>query len=865
AAHKAGVFGGQSIVEAPQAEGYEIEEELSRGAQGAVFRARQTATRRQVALKVLLRGAFASQRQLARFEREVEMVAALKHPGIVTVYDSGTTEDGRAWLAMEFVEGRPLDAWITEHVTGNLEQRSRKIAKLISMVCEAVAAAHRKGVIHRDLKPDNILVDMDGQPHVLDFGLAKPVDNSDWDSSQIEMTNVGEFMGTFAYASPEQVSGDPDRIDVRTDVFAIGVMLYEAILGTRPFILEGSLADVVRTIATASPIRPSSLEPAIDRDLETILLRALEPDLDRRYDGPADLSRDIKHWLAHEPIEARRDDAWYVARKFLRRHWLPVSAATTAVALIAIFGLIMTVAWDRATVANKRLRGTVGMVSSVLGAADAENIDQPIAASSMAELMQRWLLVVDNELGEYPEVAAAVRLDLVQNHIGNGRLDDAASAIDQSAASLDLSPANPSMTAGRLLHLRGQLHYKRGHYEQSVADYQNALKHREAIAIGSEETAETTLHLGAALQRQGRTTDSEAVLKEALHRHRLLANEAKTETEKLHRRTALANVLNTMAIAHLSQRPEEALPRLRETLALLESISNNPNADWRVARLLHNLGDCLARLERFDEATSALNEALAIKEMQGSPTSIASTHAAIARMTIAQGKLKLADKHLKHAQELRAGRLPDQHPSLHDQLRIEVELDILSNRLDKANRGLSQLQEQLNDRVERVAAWERLRGLYLAAKGQPEAARQTIEHAYNAISQAEGPSSPRARKCLKSLATLADIRGDSEEAGKLRAASTPPTEINVDDAPCTPRPEAPAHQGPAQSRHLPEQSHIGRSSRSRSHPSNHPTRADSPKSSEVARCRSHSPASPSRRVGQSCHRSDSQSAQTVRR
>ena len=783
AAHKAGVFGGQSIVEAPEADGYAIDEELSRGAQGAVFRATQIATKRQVALKVLLRGAFASPRQLARFEREVEMVAALKHPGIVTVYDSGTTQDGRAWLAMEFVDGQPVGGWIRDNVIGDQDLRSREIAVLITRVCDAVAAAHRKGVIHRDLKPDNILVDDEGRPHVLDFGLAKPVDASDWDSSRIEMTTAGEFMGTFAYASPEQVSGDPDRIDVRTDVFALGVMLYEAILGTRPFVLEGSLADVVRTIAESSPIAPSTIEPTIDRDLETILLRALDRDAERRYDGPAALARDLRHWLSHEPIEARRDDAWYVAGKFLRRHWLPVTAASTAVVLLAVFGVVMTLAWNQATESNRRLRGTVGMVSSVLGAADAENIDQPLAASSMSEMMERWLDVVDSDLSNFPEIAASVRLDLAQNHIGNGRLDEAEAALTQASNSVGLNPDAPTAEAGRLLHLRGQLHYKRGMYTASVDDYRQALAHREAVDAEGEEAADTVMHLGAALQRLGAAAESHSMLEEALRRHRRLESVATTEQQRLHRRTALANVLNMMAIADLTTRPEVALPRVRETLALLRAISDDPNADWRVGRLQHNLGDCLARLDRFEEASEALEAALAIKRIQGSPTSMASTHAAIARMELTRHNLKEAASHLSKAAALRTGNLPPDHPSLHDQLRIAVELDILRGDVASAEKGLALLRSQAADYDAWEAACDRLEGLMRLSTGQTAEARALLTRAYESMRSTDGPRSPKARKCLLGLAAIAEAQGNDEEAAQLRRDAAPPHEISGDDAP----------------------------------------------------------------------------------
>jgi serine/threonine protein kinase/tetratricopeptide (TPR) repeat protein len=780
AAHKAGVFGGGSIVEAPQAAGYEIERELSRGAQGAVFLARQTATRRQVALKVLLRGAFASERQLVRFEREVEMVAALNHPGIVTVYDSGTTPDGRAWLAMEFVDGETLDGWLGRRDGLGQAARRRLAVGLIADVCDAVAAAHMKGVIHRDLKPDNILVDADGCPHVLDFGLAKPVDDSEWDSSRIEVTTAGEFMGTFAYAAPEQVSGDPDRIDVRTDVFTLGVILYEAVLGCRPFVLEGSIADVVRTIAEATPTPPRSVDATLDRDVETILMRALDRDPDRRYQGPADLARDLRHWLRGEPIEAMRDDAWYVARKFLRRHWLPVGLSGGAVALLIAFGITMFVAWGREAAANQRLRGTVGMVSSVLGAADAENIDQAMAAASMDEMLQRWLKVVDHDLVEYPEIAAAVRLDLAENHIGNARWDDAAAAIDAAAAGLHLDAAHPSATAGRLLHLRGRLRYKEADYDRAVEDYAAALAHRRATAPSSEETAVTMHHLAASLRRAGRSDEAATQFDEALSRHRTLVREARGEVDARRRRIELSNVLNSVAVGHVVDRPEAALPHLREAVTLVELDSEDPSRDWRVAALRHNIGDCLARLGRLDEAEASLAEALRVKTLQRSRTSMGNTEAALARLALARGDTAAASGHLSRAEQLRSGRLPEGHPSYRDERLIAIELDLRTGELMAAEAGIAAERSRggLPPRVD--AALLRLEGVLALERGAFDAAEPLLQAAMEAFTVHAGERSPQVRKCASSLERVHLARGDHAVAAQFHDRSKPPSEVSGD-------------------------------------------------------------------------------------
>ncbi len=776
-AHRAGVFGDKSIVEAPEAAGYEIKSEISRGAQGAVFLAVQQATRRRVALKVLLRGAFASERQLIRFEREVEMVASLKHPGIVTVYDSGTTPDGRAWLAMEYVDGDTMDTWLDRSAPEDRDQKQRFIAALIARTCDAVVAAHQKGVIHRDLKPDNILVDSEGAPHVLDFGLAKPVDNSEWDSSRVEVTTAGEFMGTFAYASPEQVSGDPDRIDVRTDVFALGVILYESLLGTRPFVLEGSIAYVIRTIAESTPTLPRSVDPSLNRDLETILLHALDRDPDRRYQSPADLARDLHHWLDHEPIEARRDDAWYVARKFLRRHWIPVGVAAAGVATLAIFGATMFVAWNRATEANQRLMGTVGMVFLVNEAAATENVDRPVAASSVRDMMQRWIEVVGSDLSDYPAIAAAVRLDLAQNLVSGGRFDEAAKAFAAAAEAIDLDPVNPSAIAGKLLHNRGRMYYKRADYASAVSDYDASLAHRQRIEPLSEATAETMHHLAASLRRLGETEEADALLEKALLRHRELLAEATTDAVRKRRNIALSNILNGMAVGHVTNRPEQALPLLREALAIFEVESSDPTRDWRVAAVSHNIGDCLSRLNRLQVAHLTLLEARRIKEIQGNTVSTANTEAALARLAILLGDPNATKVHLDRARSLRAGHLGPNHPARRDERLIEIELEILRGNLDQADTLL--LQEADSARPgESTAAVARLRGMFLFAEGKLAEARDQTVMALTTFSDITGAQSPQTRKCHMQLSKIAQARGDSESAAQHAQLATPPTEIN---------------------------------------------------------------------------------------
>jgi len=324
----------------PEIEGYEDLELLSRGGQGVVWRAVQRSTRRTVAIKLLVGAQFASASTRARFEREVELAASLRHPHLVTVFDSGETQDGAQWFAMEYVEGEPFGEWAKARRTAGEHQILRTYVAL----CRAIDAAHRRGVLHRDLKSSNVLVDADGAPHVLDFGLAATREPADGDAERL--TRTGEFMGTLAYASPEHLLGDPRAIEVRSDVYSLGVLGFEALTGRFPHDVRGTSFEVAHRIRS----RPIDRVPlrGLAVDLATILEIALAEDSERRYATAGALADDIERYLGGEAIDARRDSAIYVLRKTLRRH--RGKAALAALALMSTAGaaVVSTSLWRRA-------------------------------------------------------------------------------------------------------------------------------------------------------------------------------------------------------------------------------------------------------------------------------------------------------------------------------------------------------------------------------------------------------------------------------------------------------------------------------------------------------------------------------------
>ena len=226
----------------PTIEGYDILEHLPRGGQAVVYKALQKATKRNVAVKVLLQGPHTSQQAQYRFEREVDLAASLKHPNIVTIYDSGISK-GQYYYIMEYIQGQSLDKYVESK---NLS--TRQIMTLFNKVCSAVAYAHQRGVMHRDLKPGNILVDDDGEPHILDFGLAKLVDGSEQNEQTIMTSIAGQVIGTLAFMSPEQAAGQTDAIDIRTDVYSIGMILYKVMTGQFPYDITGAMLATLQNI-----------------------------------------------------------------------------------------------------------------------------------------------------------------------------------------------------------------------------------------------------------------------------------------------------------------------------------------------------------------------------------------------------------------------------------------------------------------------------------------------------------------------------------------------------------------------------------------------------------------------------------------
>lgn len=501
--------------------GYDIAREVHRGGQGVVYQAVNRATRRKVAIKVMHEGALAAPRERARFEREVEIVSRLEHPNVVAIHDSGS-QDGLLYHVMDYVSGRAVDSHVRER-----RLPARDVLDLVARIAEAVAAVHLRGVIHRDLKPSNILIDDSGAPHILDFGLAKVGGASIGPDEHIDaMTVTGQFVGSLPWASPEQAEGAHHLIDMRSDIYSLGVVLYELLTGRFPYDVSGSLRKTVENIVSAPPASPRTCNAEIDDEMETIVLRCLNKDPARRYQSAAELARDIRHYLNGEPIDAKRDSAWYVVRKTLARHRVAVAAAAAFVVLCLASAAGMSILYGQARRAERatseraeKALATAAMLDTLVRAIDpvqdgsiremeiVEAVEQAAShfegdhtaqarmhysaavalrylstfglnQSRLFDLTHQQVVAAIESQRAAGDASAVRRMEFFLAGVlgAGGRLDETRQLLDRLEREISVHGNEPSMDRLFLLDLQAQFHEISGDYEAAIALRQSAVE-----------------------------------------------------------------------------------------------------------------------------------------------------------------------------------------------------------------------------------------------------------------------------------------------------------------------------------------------------------------------------------------------------
>ena len=608
AARSASAVAPSPLAQMPSIPGYELLGEIHRGGQGVVFRARQIATKREVAIKLPLAGSFLTAKAKMRFEREIELVAQMHHPNIVTVHDSGLTPDGRYFIVMELIDGVTLDRFIAsggEQSTVTGRRRVEFILRLFTRIAGAVQHAHARGVIHRDLKPGNVLVDAQGQPHVVDFGLAR---RGEW-SPENSPTMVDEFQGTPAYASPEQVGGDPRAIDVRTDIYSMGVMLYRALTGHWPYAVDGSLSDQIRNIKHALPPAPSRRVRHVDPDVDTVVLTALAKEPQRRYQSAAAFEADLTACLTGQPISARRAGVLYVVRKAAARH--KAVTITAAAAVIALGASIYSWQMRRNAVleiAEERARAQTAAASL------SQRLLEQIAMAGGGALQQGFArrvldaAAVDLDRGlvtDRPLTHAALRAQLGRMY---ARLDQHSAALHQFQAGLaavDLAKVDPD-------DLRSQLRIDMVGAQRALGRFGDAAASAKAaidVADRSAEPGQTRAALAhaeliASALQSGGATDGE-MLKRAV-------DGARTDLDAMTLASAPARaaLLTELAKASLASGEPALALRDAEAAMAMASVAGDSlatvNAGAVLARVHAMKGDFDACFRAIREQAGAL-------------------------------------------------------------------------------------------------------------------------------------------------------------------------------------------------------------------------------------------------------------------
>ncbi len=560
---------------------------LGEGGMGIVFEAEQSSPRRLVALKVVRGGVFLDEARLRLFRREIEALARLQHPAIAAIYEAGRTDDGQHYFAMERVHGTRLDEWVRSRPAPATDAERRVRASLFLDVCAAIAYAHQRGVIHRDLKPSNIMVEEAPSPagdtavraKVLDFGLARITDS---DLALTSLRTSGRTIeGTLPYMSPEQARGDGTAVDVRSDVYSLGVILYELLTGARPYDTSAdSLPDAVRAITETPPRRPSQHAAALRGDIEVILLKALEKDASARYASTAALADDLRRALADEPIAARAPSTREQLRRLARRH----RAAVTAVALVA----------------GALVLGTIGTTLGMLRARDAERTARRLEAEAReeartAESVSRYLVGLfeaSDPDSANPDAAAARRL------------------LARGTAQLEHSLKDEPVVRARLYHTLGSVHRNLGLYPQARELLERAIAlRREHLGPRHPDLATSEYVLAGLMRRLGEFDEAEAHYRRALDIR--IAALGPDHRDVAGSWAGLANVFIEKG------EYATALPMCRRALETIER-ALGPD-DPAVATYVFNLALLTRDLRDYAQARALLERAIRLQSRRGTP------------------------------------------------------------------------------------------------------------------------------------------------------------------------------------------------------------------------------------------------------
>ena len=712
---------------------YQLVQLLDRGGMGAVYLAEREDFEQRVALKLIRRGLDADELLVRRFQNERQILARLDHPNIARLLDGGATEDRLPYFVMEVVDGEPIDRYCRDR---ELSVGAR--LRLFRKVCAAVQFAHQNLVIHRDLKPGNILITEGGEPKLLDFGIAKLLDDS-LTASPVQ-TELGQGPMTPRYASPEQIRLEP--VTTASDVYSLGVLLYELLTGLDPYDVRGRRGDeVARAVCEQEPERPSTavrrrtaetevgesqrLRRQLAGDLDSIVLKAMRKEPHERYASAEQLSDDVRRHLEGMPVDAQTGSFRYRAGKFVRRHRLGMGVAAGFLVLIVGFSILSTVLWRNAERQRQRQEAVLDILGIFTDAANPDKAsEQQLTADEALQLGQEAARA--QLASKEPEVRLYVAKEL-------GKLLHILGAYNASEdmmktswlAAKDLHGESDKEVATRLNNLAALL-FEREEYERAEMRFREILSLRKALKQEPSEQFRTKSNLAMTLVRQGHLDEAERLCVEIL-------------------------------------------------TARLDANRDDPH-DKNVARSRHNLAAVYFARGHFDDAEPLLRRALEARRQltPGLPnTSVASTLNLLGKVLAGQGHQEEAEQAYRDALEMRLNQLGSLH---RDVARTKKNLAALLARKDP-DAALELVTEALPVFYDfRPDGWDAaeaksIKGMILAASDRLETAERLMVEGYDRMVElAQGRHTYRSRLALERLLELSEALGRPRRLEKYRVA-----------------------------------------------------------------------------------------------
>ena len=774
----------------PDLDGYRLVSCLGRGGMGVVYEGYQEATGRRVAVKFMLDAMGATETARKRFEREVELVARLSHPGIVSVLDSGVRK-GRYFYTMEYVAGKPLDGAMPPGKCG-----VREAMVLMAQVCDAMDYAHQRGVLHRDLKPSNILVDDEKRPHLLDFGLAKSTDDAgggpggSHGEMGLTMSGQGHIMGTVAYMSPEQARGENDQTSVRTDVYSLGAIAYELATGKLPVPVMGSLRQALNFISELDPPAPSTIAPTVSADLDAVLLRALEKAPERRYATAGDFAADLRRFLNDEPVVARRVGSMGRAVRWVRRNrGISTVIGAAALLLIGVSTTLITRIVQERDRANENLaqseknlddsmrnerhfQQTSTLLKQFLEAGDPGVTDGELTVAKMLEATSKRL-----DLAPPEQVRSEIEMRevIAQVSRNNGSYAVASDNLAKAIVLREkLSPGTDSPELADDLHNLAAVMFRNGEYVQAEARYARALAIRRRLYQGDHAAIAMSLtHLAACRLRMNQNAEAADLYTQALDmRQRLYKGD----------NADVAASMNNLAKTYSDMGEyTRAAPLFKQAYEMISKLKGSDHLDVGFAS--HNLAASMLDSGDYASAIPYYEKGLAIRKAKYKEDHhiVASSMCGLARARMAGGELGEAERLARrgiqiYQEQIALRKIGAGHPELADAMGL---LGSILTRAERASEAESPLREALaiSQSVKppaprQVSEIQGRLGECLTALRRFEEAEKLLLESYASVKADHQAVGRRALLPAERLRKLYTQWGRNDEAAKY--ASTPP-------------------------------------------------------------------------------------------